>query len=185
MLNIYFKLLQIFYTHSDFVNNSFSSNYEFQNSINTYSLSLKDIYHEFTNIFSEYNLKTKQGLNILYKKKIFLKIRGFWEEAEYESNFSSELDYIIYNLLNLNMVNQYNNTNAIIEGKNFIFFKERKDATEKPTTKLTKLLFYFFRNYEFLYRQIFNDIETTIYNSFLNYITIYLNINFLYSYYSF
>ena len=169
MLNIYFKLLQIYYNHANLVNNSISNNDEFQDTIEMYSLLLKDVYHNFTNYFYEYNLNNKHGLNIIYQKRSFFKLRSFWREINYESDYQSESDYIIYNLFNLNMRMQFNEK-AKKELNYFMFFKQRKDYAERQTTKLIRLLYYFISNYEFSYKKIFDDIKEVIYNSFLNYI---------------
>ena len=169
MLDIHSKLLEIFYDHADLAKHPILNNKEYENTLYFYSNKLKDVYHNFTNYFYEYNLEINHELNLLYQKRKFYKIRGFWQEIEYESEYSSELDYIIYSVFALNMSNQFS-PKAVIERKNFIFFKERTDTKEKCSYVLIKLLYYFMRNYEFAYKDIFELIEKTIYNSFVKFL---------------
>ena len=72
------------------------------------------------NIFSEYNLIIGKDLKLIYIKQKFMKLRGFWKETEYESEYISELDYIIFNAISLNMSKAYAQDSKI-ERQNFIF----------------------------------------------------------------
>ena len=173
LLCLFSKLLQIFYDHSDLAKNPLSDLNNYQKEVYNYSCALKDNYHKFMNIFSEYNLIIGKDLKLIYIKQKFMKLRGFWKETEYESEYISELDYIIFNAISLNMSKAYAQDSKI-ERQNFIFFRERNDTKEKATGVLIKLLYYLCSNYEFGYSRIFNIIEKEIYNNFLDYNHSYL-----------
>ena len=168
LICLYSKLLQIFYDHADLAKNPLSDLNKYQEELFNYSFALKDSFHNFTNLFSEYNLAIGKDLKLIYVKLKFLKLRGFWKETEYESEYISELDYIIYNAINLNMNKAFSEL-SFIDRKNFLFFRERNNTQEKPYSILTKLLYYFCSNYEFRYIDIFNNIEKEIYNNYLGY----------------
>jgi hypothetical protein len=96
-----------------------------------------------------------------------MKLRGFWKEIDYESKFSSELDFLIYNILNLNINGTLNPSKKDFE--NFLFFKDRTNNKEKVYGSFIKILYYLCNNYEFVYKGIFIEIEESIYNSYRYY----------------
>jgi hypothetical protein len=96
-----------------------------------------------------------------------MKLRGFWKEIEYESKFSSELDFIIYNILKLNINGTLNPSKTDFE--NFLFFKGITNNKEKVYGSFIKILYYLCNNYEFVYKEIFIEIEESIYNSYKKY----------------
>ena len=79
-----------------------------------------------------------------------MKLRGFWKEIEYESKFSSELDFIIYNILKLNINGTLNPSKVDFE--NFLFFKGITNNKEKVYGSFIKILYYLCNNYEFVYK---------------------------------
>ena len=129
---------------------------------------LKEKYHNFTNYFFTYNMAIKHDFNIIYSKKYFTKLR-FWKGLEYESLYTSEIDYIIYNIFSLNITYKQSDSSKN-EFKNFLFFKERKDQKVKILSPFIKVLFYLCNNCEFTYKTIFDEIEAAIYNSYKQYI---------------
>ena len=200
ILNIHSELLQIYFEYSDLIENTLLNESEYQTQLYTIISMLKDDFHEFNIYFNNYNLETGHNLNILYKKRKFKKLRGFWQEFEYESIFSSELDFIIYNIYKINVTNRISPLTQT-DFKHFLFFKDRKDDRIKPNTSYIRLLYYLCVNYEFVYKDIFIEIANEIYyvfrhqifnkrrfiiiesSGFLFYILFYIIISF-YLYYS-
>ena len=163
-------------------------------------MQLKDNYHEFYNNFVNYNLDIGHDFDLVFTKKKFTKLIGYWEETEYESKYSSELDFLIYTIFNINI------THGLIKEINdleyLIFFQDRSATHEKVNSSFVQLIYYIAINYEFVYKDIFNEICDEIHNSFkshfkintityillevvglLFYILFYIAVNF-YLYYS-
>ena len=70
--------------------------------LNTLTYYLKDKYHNYTIAFYDYNFAIGHNRNLLFKKKNFTKLMGYWKEIQYESQYTSELDFIIYTILSYN-----------------------------------------------------------------------------------
>ena len=128
---------------------------------------LNDKYHNFTEFFFDYNLAIESDFNLIYKKRNFMKLRGYWQVVEYEYKFSSEMDYVIFNIFQLDKT--FNN-NDKIDFANFLFFKGAKESKERVKSTFIKLLYYLSANAEFTYKYIFDDFEKSIYNSYKVYI---------------
>jgi len=165
ILTIHSALLQIYFEYSNLIENELSDELAYQNQLYKKISILKDDFHEFNSYFNSYNLETGHSLNILYKKKKFIKLRGFWQEFEYESIYSSELDFIIYNIYKINVTNRIS-PYVQNDFRHFLFFKDRKDERIKPNTFYIRLLYYLCVNYEFVYKDIFIEIANEIYNVF-------------------
>ena len=165
ILNIHSVLLKIYFEYFDLIDNSLMEESEYQTQLYKIISLLKEDYHEFNNYFNSYNLETDHNLNILYKKRKFIKLRGFWQEFEYESIYSSELDFIIYNIFEINVTNRITSA-AQSDFRHFLFFKDRKDDRIKPNTSYIRLLYYLCVNYEFVYKDIFIEIANEIYDVF-------------------
>ena len=168
LLNIYSELLQIFLNYYGFVNNTLSSGEHYQNVLDNLTYSFKEYYHSFTTVYIGYNLKIGYDLNFLYKRKKFKRIRGFWQEIDYYSQFSKEIDIIIYDIFRINVSNK-DSIDIKKDLKNFPFFKGRKERKEKVNTNFIKLLYYLCANYEFVYKDLFYELETDIYNNYIKY----------------
>ena len=165
ILNIHSEMLQIYFEYSNLIENPLRNESEYQSQLYGIIARLKDDFHEFNIYFNNYNLETGHNLNILYKKRKFKKLRGFWQEFEYETIYSSELDFIIYNIFKINVTNR-NSPYTQDDFRYFLFFKERKDDRIKPNTFYIRLLYYLCVNYVFAYKDIFIDISNEIYNVF-------------------
>ena len=168
LLGIHSIVLQIYYESFIYSPKSIEDN-PFSNDQVLFNLTsiLKEKYHNFTEYFSNYNLAIGHNFDLIYKELKFLKLRGFWKEIEYESKFSSELDFIIYNILKLNINGTLNPSKADFE--NFLFFRGRANNKEKVYGSFIKILYYLCNNYEFVYKEIFIEIEESIYNSYKQY----------------
>ena len=128
---------------------------------------LSDKYHNLSEFYFSYNIAIKDQNNLLYKKRHFMKLRGYWQGIEYESKLSSEVDFVIFNILQLNLT--FNNIDKE-DFKNFLFFKENNKEIDKVKSTFIKLLYYLTTNSVFAYREIFTEFEENIYNSFKKYI---------------
>ena len=179
ILNLYDKLHQVFYDHTNLSTNPIQGVDEYQSDISSYSILLKDYYHNFTSYFYQYNLAIGHSLNIIHEKKIFLKLRGFWQEFEYSSDFLHELDFIIYNFFTINMSKAFT-PKSFDDRKYFFFFKDRTDIRMRPVSSMIKLYYYLCTNYEFIYKPLFNEIEQTIHNSYQIYNNLHIVIYYLF-----
>ena len=124
-LHVHSELLKIYYEDFGIVENPFSRDSQYQFELQRIIIKLKDNYHDFNSYFNIYNLGIGHDIDIIYKKRNFTKLRGYWQEIEYESIYSSEIDFIIYNIFKINLTNS-NSSLAKADVKNFLFFKERK-----------------------------------------------------------
>ena len=168
LLGIHSIILQIYYESFIFTPKRIDET-PFSNHFVLFNLTsiLKGKYHNFTEYFSNYNLAIGHNFDLIYKNLKFMKLRGFWKEIEYDSKFSSELDFIIYNILKLDINEPLGNLK--IDFNNFLFYKNRANNKEKVYTAFIKILYYLCNNYEFIYKDIFTEIELSIYNSYKQY----------------
>ena len=160
--NIYSKLIAIFHDCSGIIPSALSGSYKA--GILSYSPILRENYHFFKNYFLNYNMAIGRSFNLIYENTIFLKLRGQWKELPYISKYSSELDYIIHtiNLIDVDM----NDPGMKSDIKTFLFYKEKKNSTDRIYSPFIKLLFYFSLNYEYSYKNIFIAINDEVYNSY-------------------
>ena len=168
LLNINSELLQIFMDYYGFINNTLSNEKNYQNVINNLTTSFKDYYHSFNNYYIDYNLDIDHDIDILYKEKKFKVLKGFWNEIEYNSQFSTEIDFIIYEFFRIDITNK-NSEEMKADLKNFPYFKDRSESKEKVNTIFIRLLYYLLNNYEFVYRELFEEIDGEIYNTYKEY----------------
>ena len=163
--NIYSKLIAIFHDISGIIPQSLSSSY--QAGILNYSTILREKYHYFNIYYLNYNLDIGHSFNLIYENKIFFKLRGQWKEMVYNSEYSSELDFIIHTIC---LIDVTMNDELKSDIKNFLFYKEKKNSKERANSSFIKLLFYFCINYEYSYKEIFIEINNEIISSYNNYI---------------
>ena len=164
-LQIHSELLKTYYEDYGIIENPLLRSTQYQYELQRIIVKLKDNYHDFNSYFNIYNLEIGHDIDIIYKKRNFTKLRGYWQEIKYESIYSSEVDFIIYNIFKINLTNS-NSSIAKSDVKNLLFFKERQDTRIKPYTSFIKLLYYLNVNYEFVYKDIFQEIEKEIYSIF-------------------
>ena len=136
---------------------------------------LKEKYHNFTEFFFEYNLDIDHDFNLIYKKEQFVKLRGFWQRYTFESKYSSELDFIIYNIFS-SLSLDFNSNEIKKDFDNFLFLRGQTKKREKINTPFIKVLYYLCLNYELVYRDLFTKISESIYDSYKTYIN--KNINY-------
>ena len=165
--NIYSRLLQIYYEYNNISLDKLSTLENQQNMLTNFSYLIKTNYHNFTNSFYNYNLILNHDFNVIYKYRTFYKIFG-WEEIEYISRFTTELNIIIYNIYSIDLLD--NNSGFINDISNFLFYNHHKHFKEKPKSPFIKLLFYLCFNYEIVYKDMFKEIHEDIRKSFFIYI---------------
>ena len=168
-LFIHSKLLQIFYIYKGFINHIIINEQEHQETLIYLNTLLKDNYYSFIEYYYKYNIAIGHNLSSLFLKRNFTKLRGFWQEINYECNFPNEFEFIIYNIYSINISNK-NAEEMKIDLDNFIFFKDRTENRERIHTSYIRLLYYLCANYEFAYKNIFQEIEDGIFDSYNVYI---------------
>ena len=169
IIYIFSILFQVYFDFSGLINNTIINENQYQSILSNLTSSLKENYHKFYSNYVNYNLEIGNDFNLLFAKKKFMKLRGFWEETEYENEYSSELDFIIYYIFKINITNDI----AISEKKdieNLLFFRNRTDTHEKINSIFVKLIYYIAINYEFVYKDIFAQIQEEINIAFNKYI---------------
>ena len=176
------KLLQIYYDYSEMTNNKMITTKDYENIINALCDSLKLNFYNFQDYFLDYNSIINHDLNLIYSKRNFTKLRGFWQEIIYESSFSDEMELVIFNMYPINITDRHSQK-IQTDINNFLFFRNREDTQERIYTSFIKLIYYFCVNYEFVYKDIFKQIEDGIYNSYKTYVdflmTVYIALEIL------
>jgi hypothetical protein len=120
-------------------------------------------YHYFEDYFYDYNLLIGHDIHLLHDKIYLSRIMGFFKELKYKSSYSKEIDCIAYNTIVVKD-NILLSDNNLKDFDNLIFLRG-KERKEKVNYMYGKLVYYFNMNYEFLFKDIFNNIEKSIYNS--------------------
>ena len=171
-LGVYSILLNTYYEIFLFERKDYTNNYFI-----LYALTngLKERYHNYTIYFYDYNLAINHDINIIFNKRNFTKLRGFWQEITYESDYSMELDYVIYNILSFNSSELLTSEN-LKDFQNFLYFTDRSQIKEKVNCAFVKLLYYLCSNHEFVYKGIYKDIESSIFNSYIKFVNKQSNI---------
>ena len=170
ILYIFSILFQIYFDHLKLVNNTISNDNQYQEILSNLTLQLKDNYHEFYNNFVNYNLEIGHEFDLVFTKKKFTKLIGYWEETEYESKYSSELDFLIYTIFKINIT--HGPIKELDDLENLIFFQDRSKTQEKINSSFVQLIYYIAINYEFVYKDIFKEIGEEILHSFKNHFKI-------------
>ena len=169
ILGIQSSALQIYFDSCIFApksyNNDLVNHYIFTN----LTQDLKISYHYFTEYFFLANLKLGKNFDLIYDKKNFTKLRGFWKNIVYESTFASEMDFMIFNIFNLNVGVKTSKASKDDFAK-FLFFRERSETKEKIFSPFIKVLYYLTNNVEFAFRDIFSGIESLIYKTSKDYV---------------
>ena len=163
-LGIYSSLLNIYYQNFILGIPDYIKNYYVLTVLTNF---LQEAYHNSTIYFYDSNSAIDHDFNLIFQKKKFIKLRGYWQEIEYESKYSSELDFIIYNILSFNP-NELD-VSKNIDFQNFLFFKS-ESIKKKVNGVYIKLLYYICANHEFVYKDLFKELENSIYDSYKIYV---------------
>ena len=168
MLYIHSKLLYIYYDYLGLITNSNITEQEYQKIIIDLGYLFKYNHYDFWDYYFFYNddIGNNSNIELIYRKRNYTKLGNYWEEINYEFDFSSEIDVVIYNIISNNLPNR-DSKEIKTDLNNFLFFKFN---AKKIYTRFIKLLYYFNTNYEFLYKDVFLQFETTIHQSYKDYI---------------
>ena len=179
MLFIHSKLFQVYYDYFGLTENLIINETDYQDILINLSLLLQDSYYNFWDYFFYYNSDIGHEFNLIliYQKNNLSNIRVFWQEFNYELDFSSDIDIIIYYILAMNITNR-DSPELKSDLNNFLFFNNKTNSNKKVYTLYIKLLYYFCVNYEFVYKDIFLEFEKTLYKTYKNDINMRL-INFI------
>ena len=170
MLKIYSELNGIFHDVSGINNQNIVV---VEDDLKSYSIKIRKKFFSFRQNYIDYNLFIGKSPHLLYKKVNLLKLKGFWEEIPFISEFSSDIDYISHmiNVINLTSTPEFKS-----DINNFIFYhkknnsnSDKKEKIERMHTIFIELLFYLSVNYEYTYKNLFVEINREIYSSYNNY----------------
>ena len=169
-IGVHSAILQVYYDSYILENKSNGNDLMNLNILGSFTNELKEKYHNFTDYFLKYNLHIDHDFNLIYKKMQFVKLRGFWQKINYESEYSSELDFIIYNIFSFISMD-INSIETQKDFDNFLFLKGRTKKIEKIYTPFIKVLYYLCLNYELIYKDLFIEISDSIYDSYEKYVS--------------
>ena len=163
------RMLQIFYDYSGLSPNEAISDIDYKDSLNLLSEIFGKVFSDFYDYYIEFKMSLGNKLNFFFIKENFTKLRGFWEEKNYDSFIENELEISYFLLKSLDLSKRYSKEfqNDL---KNFIFFKKRGESHEKVNSDFIIFLHYLNTNFEFRYKSIFLSLEKDIYNSYKKYI---------------
>ena len=171
ILHFHTVITEKFYNVSRISDNSFTTEEDYDYNIKVITPLLKESFHYFTNLFYEYNLEIDHDFNLMFKKRNFRKLIGFWEEKDYTSEYPAEMDFVIYNIYSILDIDE-DNAETMNDIENFLFrygFDHRDNKT-KVHSNYIKLIYYFIVNYELTWIDIFNEIDNSIYDNYKKYV---------------
>ena len=175
LLNIHSLMLELYYYNFQLCKNDITNHSQQQRSLKQYYDILKENYYNYSNYYLDYNIEIGHEFYLIYQKRLFNRIEGFWEEVQYQSIFGAELESIIFQMHSINT--SLINFNTIYNDlSNFLFFSNKTQSHIKVESSFIQLLYYLCVNYENTYKNIFNEIQDSIYKTFNNYI--YSNMNY-------
>ena len=165
ILNTLSKINGIYHDVSGIFPSSLSASYDKE--IITYSNLIRYNYHFFNKYFLEYNQAIHHSFNLIFRERIFLKLRGFWKEIPFNSQYDSEINVLIHSitLVNSSITQEFKS-----DIDNFLFYYKNKNKNNKINTNFIKLFHYLTINYDYAYKDIFSEINDEIIKSYNNYI---------------
>ena len=172
ILCLYSTLLQLFYDYSNFTKNNINSDDEYQLILDSLTFQFQDNFHNFTHFYILQKILLGTNVDLLYKKENFSKIKIYWKEAKYLSDFSIEGDSFSYFLYSFKISNIRAQKHEQFQQdiQNFIFHKETSNTYERINTYFIRLVYYICNNYQFIFRRIYILFEKDIYNDYIIYI---------------
>ena len=172
-------IIEKFYNTSKLSKNTFTTEAHYKFVITVLTPILKDTFHSFTNLYFEYNLNLEKDINLMYTQRQFKKIGGFWEEINYISDYSTEMDTVIYNIYSILDIDE--SEEEIMKDINNFIFKNginKKNNKDRINSSFIKLMYYFIINYELTWKDIFDQIDEIIIDNYQNYVEYKLKINY-------
>ena len=124
MLFIHSRILLIYYDYSNLTENINITEEENKQTLIQLSDLFKSNHYVFWDDYFYYNsdIGNYDNINLIYKIRNFKKIENYWDEINYDFDFSSEIDVVIYKILSVD-VNDRNSQEFINDLNNFLFFK--------------------------------------------------------------
>ena len=172
-------IIEKFYNASKLSKNTFTTEAHYKFVISALTPILKDTFHSFTNLYFEYNLNLEKDINLMFTQRQFKKIGGFWEEINYISDYSTEMDTVIYNIYSILDIDE--SEEEIMKDINNFIFKNginKKNNKDRINSSFIKLMYYFIINYELTWKDIFDQIDEIIIDNYQNYVEYKLKINY-------
>ena len=168
MLYLHSRLLLIYYDFYGLSPKLDISEENYDDSLIYLSELLKENHYAFWDYFFFYNrdIGNYSNVDLIYKKRKYKKISHYWEEIDYDFDFSSEIDVVLFKILSTD-ISDRNSKDIQEDLKNFLFFENNK---KKVYSSFIRLLYYFCANYEFLYKKAFEEFEEATYESYKEYI---------------
>ena len=171
ILHFHTVITEKFYNVSSISNNTFTTEEDYEYNIKVITPLLKESFHFFTNKFYEYNLEINHDFNLMFKKRNFRKLIGFWEEKDYTSEYPAEMDFVIYNIYSILDIDEDDSeTRNDIDNFLFRYGFDHRDNKTKVHSNYIKLIYYFIVNYELTWIDIFNEIDYSIYDNYKRYV---------------
>ena len=164
-------IIEKFCNISNISNNNFSTEEDYRYMITELTPLLKENFHYFTNLYYDFNLEINHDFKLMFRRRTFKKLFGYWEEVSYLSDYPTEMDSVIYNVyytLDLNEKEIESDINNFI----FRYGIENRDNKIKINSNYIKIIYYFIVNYELTWKDVFQEIDETIMDSFTNYVDI-------------
>ena len=168
-------IIERYYDLSSLSNNNFTTEEDYLFVIKVITPLLKEGFHYFTSLFYEYNLEIGSDFNLLFTKRDYRKLGGFWEEIVYTSEYPIEMDTLIYNIYSALDLNE-NQNEIMTDVDNYLFRKaiENNDNKTRVYSNFIKLVYYFDINYELTWSHVFDNIERSIMKSYRDYVNVKL-----------
>ena len=162
-------IIEKFCNISNISNNDFSTEKDYNYMITVLTPLLKENFHYFTNLYYDYNLEINHDFKLMFEKRKFKKLFGYWEEVTYLSDYPTEMDSVIYNVYYTLDLDKKEIESDI---KNFLFRRgiEDENIKTKIYSNYIKIIYYFIVNYELTWKDVFDKIDDAIMDSFTNYV---------------
>ena len=171
ILHFHTIITEKFYNASNININTFTTEEDYDYNIRNITPLLKESFHYFTNLFYDYNLEIDHDFSLMFKKRKFKKLIGFWEEHNYTSEYPAEMDFVIYSIYSILDIDE-NDAETMNDIENFLFRNgfENRNNNAKVHSNYIKLIYYFIVNYEMTWIDIFNEIDFSIYDNYKKYV---------------
>ena len=164
ILNAFSKLNGIYLDESGLMYSYNSKSYVIY--VKEYAIQLREYHQSFNHYFQDYNILIGKSFNKIYEEKKFCRIKGLWDEYIYTSKLTSELEYLIHVI---HSINTSVTPEFIKDVQNMLFYQKDKVIKERVYTDYIQLLFYLMTNYDFIYKDYFDDINNEIISSYQEY----------------
>jgi hypothetical protein len=172
-------IIEKYYNITNIDEKNFTTQEDYAYMITKLTPILKENFHYFTNSYYEYNLNINHNFKLMFERRKFKKLYGYWEEANYTMDFPTEMDSIIYNIYYTLDLDEEEIKSDI---KYFLFRYGIENRNNKTIvyTHFIKLIYYFIVNYELTWKDVFDQIDETIKESFTEHAAIKIKKYYIY-----